>query len=130
MSWLDKPDADGLWWVQNNTGEIWLAHHWQGEFRDLQLVDGRVGTGLSSFQLGKGYKFHRVTLTKPEPYQPPTPPKVEQYTATYEGQQCFLTCVSGMCVITIAATGKVFGSVSSLWAFDTFSDIKPLESPP
>lgn len=131
-TWLDKPDADGLWWKQVKSGiALYLVS--EGRWQLIVTVDGGIVLDAGSHNcVGcEPAKWQRCELTKPEPYQPPQPPKVEQYTGVMKtwGERRFLTFVGHSCIIS-TFDAITFGAFSSDWVRDNYTDIKPLESPP
>lgn len=130
-TWLDKPDADGLWWRQDGEEEPFLVAVEGKEFVFV-LIGKRPmihGTTTWDTETDRG-KWQRCELTKPEPYKPPVPPKVEQCVGTgVSGESRFLTFIVGACIIT-TLDGVCLGSFSSDWVRANYTDIKPLESPP
>lgn len=131
-TWLDKPDADGLWWYQVSRGMFLIAVR-GGEARDVIDSTGtpNVHGPHAHMQYFESGKWQRCELTRPEPYKPPVPPKVEQCTGVMKtgGERRFLTFVGHSCIVS-TFDAVTFGAFSSDWVRANYTDIKPLESPP
>lgn len=128
-TWLDKPDADGLWFRQPRilSGSMTVCYVCGNRFRYVYYVhEGKACACAEEWlSIKDDAVWQRCELTPPEPYKPPTPPKVEWFIAyngtrfvmqtqyvwvalDKDGVQC--NCGHGKCLI--------------------YPDIKPLESPP
>ncbi len=125
--WIDKPDGDGLWWWDVN-GNIELHAIHDGTRRTIMHGDGDVCFGTahkSPFTLGK---WKRAEITKPDRYVAPKPPKVEQYTAKFEGHAPrFITKIVDQYVAT-NHDGTVTNWGSWGYAKTSYTDIKPIEA--
>jgi len=132
-TWLDKPDADGLWFRQPRilSGSMTVCYVWGNKFRYVYYVhEGKACACAEEWlSIKDDAVWGRITLTKPEPYQPPTPPKVEWFTGWRKGVFCYIAIIGERYI----ATNEKGESFSGVWygvGEHDFATARPMESPP
>lgn len=129
MSWLDKPDGDGLWW-RCDYGCVTLCVVKGNRYGFALFSDGNSCVDSHAYSLDSDKsKWQRCELTKPEPYQPPKPPKVEWFTGWRKGVFCYIALIGERYI----ATNEKGESFSGVWygvGEHDFATVRKMESPP
>lgn len=126
-TWLDKPDGDGLWWYQVSRGMFLIAVR-NGLTRDVMDSTGKpnVEAPQGDVRYFESGKWLRCELTRPEPYKPPVPPKVEWFVAANGKRFIVQTEREWIAFDSYGYACNTGGGKCS----EYYSDIKPLEAPP
>lgn len=131
MSWLDKPDGDGLWWKQESESAIALVAIRDGKLRYVSNGGRDVWphcTEPRPVANFAGEKWQHCELAKPEPYKPPTPPKVEWFTGWRQAAFHYIAII-GDRYIAIDEKGYSFSGVWNDVGEHNFATVRKMEPP-
>jgi len=128
-TWLDKPDADGLWFRQPRipSGSMTVCYVCGNRFRYVYYVhEGKACACAEEWlSIKDDAVWGRITLTKPEPYKPPTPSKVRWFLASREGKRFVLQTQTTW--VAFDEDGRQCNCGSGKCHY---TDLVPMESPP
>jgi len=128
--WLDKPDADGLWWRCNDSGSNVSLCMVRGKEYWFVLNGSGLGSGMNMPIDEEPAKWQPCQkITPPEPYKPPTPPKVEWFTGWRRAAFHYIAII-GDRYIAIDEKGYSFSGVWNDVGEHNFATVRKMESPP